>query len=129
MSGLAASTASEDQNLRHALERVDALFSQVNVSIGTVRYHDVTGSDAETGGWREQLAALEPVLAGNEQPLREIAGRLGMSEGALRVALHRLRRRFADCIRRRIADTVSFSGDIDGEIAYLMKAVGRGDRA
>ena len=86
-------------------------------------------SDAERGGWRQQLAALEPVLAGNEQPLREIAGCLGMSEGALRVALHRLRRRFADCIRRRIADTVASSGDIDGEIAYLMKAVGRGDRA
>ena len=83
-------------------------------------------SESDRRGDREQLAALKPFLAGSDRPLRDVAQELGMTEGALRVALHRLRRRFASRIRSRIADTVSSLEEIEAEIAYLMKAVGRG---
>jgi RNA polymerase sigma-70 factor (ECF subfamily) len=83
--------------------------------------------EAEERGWREQFATLQPILLGTDRPLREVAADLGMTYDALRVALHRFRRRFANAVRKRIADTVSSPEEIDAEISYLMKAVGRGD--
>lgn len=83
-------------------------------------------SESDRRGDREELVALKPFLAGSDRPLRDVARELGMTEGALRVALHRLRRRFASRIRSRIADTVSSPDEIKAEIAHLMKAVGRG---
>jgi RNA polymerase sigma-70 factor (ECF subfamily) len=85
-------------------------------------------AQAAEGGWREHLDALQPLLVGNDRPYDEIAMRLGMTPGALRVAVHRLRRRYARVIRDRIAETVASPDDVDGEIAYLMKVVGRGAR-
>lgn len=85
-------------------------------------------TQAVQGGWREHLEDLQPLLVGHDQPYDEIAARLGMTPGALKVAVHRLRRRYARIIRDRIAQTVASNDDVDGEIAYLMKVVGRGPR-
>ena len=46
-----------------------------------------------------------------------------MTEGAIKVAVHRLRRNFRDTLIQEIAETVSEPADIDAEIEYLMKAV------
>ena len=46
----------------------------------------------------------------------------GMTEGAVKVAVHRLRRRFRDTLVQEIAETCD-PGDIDAEIEYLLKAV------
>jgi RNA polymerase sigma-70 factor (ECF subfamily) len=56
-------------------------------------------------------------------PYAEVAKALGMTEGAIKVAVHRLRRSFRDTLIQEIADTVSDPADIDAEIEYLMKAV------
>ena len=48
---------------------------------------------------------------------------LGMSEGAVKVAVHRLRRQFRDVLIEEIAGTVSDPADIDAEIQHLLKAV------
>ena len=48
---------------------------------------------------------------------------LGMSEGAVKVAVHRLRRRFRDLLIQEIAGTVSDPDEIDDELQYLLKAV------
>lgn len=61
--------------------------------------------------------------ASAEVPYAGMAERLGMSEGAVKVAVHRLRRHFRDRLIEEIADTVSDPDDIDGEIAHLLAAV------
>lgn len=48
---------------------------------------------------------------------------LGMSEGAVRVALHRLRRRFGELLRREIARTVNDPAEVDDEIRQLFSAL------
>ena len=50
----------------------------------------------------------------------EIAGALGQSEGTVRVAVHRLRKRFREIFREEIAHTVSSTEEIDEEVRYLM---------
>jgi RNA polymerase sigma factor (sigma-70 family) len=52
-----------------------------------------------------------------------IAGRLGISEGAVRVAVHRLRRRYGVLLRQEIAATVDDPGEIDDEIRSLFAAL------
>jgi RNA polymerase sigma-70 factor (ECF subfamily) len=56
-------------------------------------------------------------------PYRDVAKALGMTEGAVKVAVHRLRRRFRDTLVEEIAETVSDPADIDAEIGYLLRAV------
>lgn len=55
----------------------------------------------------------------------ETASELGMSEGAVKVAVHRLRRRFRDLVRDEIAHTVSSPEDIEDELRHLWSSVGR----
>jgi len=54
---------------------------------------------------------------------RETAGRLGMTEGAVKVTVHRLRRRFRDLLREEVADIVSAPEEIDEEIRHLKAAL------
>jgi RNA polymerase sigma-70 factor (ECF subfamily) len=54
----------------------------------------------------------------------EAASALGMSEGAVKVAVHRLRRRFGALLREEIADTVVDPAQIDDEIRALFAALG-----
>jgi DNA-directed RNA polymerase specialized sigma24 family protein len=48
---------------------------------------------------------------------------LGMSQGALKVALHRLRRRFGQLLREEIAQTVANQAEVDEEIRQLFALV------
>jgi DNA-directed RNA polymerase specialized sigma24 family protein len=50
-----------------------------------------------------------------------MASALGTSEGALKVAVHRLRRRFQTELKRDIGETVADPADIDDEIRYLIQ--------
>jgi RNA polymerase sigma factor (sigma-70 family) len=56
-------------------------------------------------------------------PYAAVARSLATTEGAVKVAVHRLRRQFRDLLVEEIAETVSDEAEIDGEIAYLLKAV------
>lgn len=51
----------------------------------------------------------------------ELSEKFGMSEVAVKVALHRLRKRFREAIRTRIAETVENPSEIDAELDYLIK--------
>ena len=55
----------------------------------------------------------------------EVARELGMTGAAVKVAVHRLRRRYRDELRRRVADTVDSAEDVDDEIRHLLKTLGR----
>jgi len=54
----------------------------------------------------------------------EVGAALNMSEGAVKVAVHRLRRRFGELLRDEIADTVAAPEDVEDEIRYLFKVLG-----
>ena len=56
---------------------------------------------------------------------RAVADELGTTEGAVKVAVHRLRRRFQGALRRHIAETVLDPAEIDDEIRYLIRALER----
>jgi RNA polymerase sigma-70 factor (ECF subfamily) len=80
-----------------------------------------------TSAGRESLfLRLRPLLTDDStRPSSELAAELGMSEGALRVAVHRLRRQFAATLRSTIAETVERPEDVDDEMRYLLKIVSR----
>jgi RNA polymerase sigma-70 factor (ECF subfamily) len=48
-----------------------------------------------------------------------------MSEGAVKVAIHRLRRRFGNLLRAVIAETVSNEADLNDEMRYLVAVLRR----
>jgi RNA polymerase sigma-70 factor (ECF subfamily) len=70
--------------------------------------------------------ALKGSLTGEPEPAREdIAARLNMSEGAVKVAVHRLRQRYRTLLRAAIAETVSDEADLDDEMRYLVAVLRR----
>ena len=68
---------------------------------------------------------LKGFLTGDSSgiPYAQVAKAMDTSEGAVKVAVHRLRRHFRDALVEEIAETVLDRADINAEIAYLMKAV------
>ena len=69
--------------------------------------------------------ALKATLTG-QTPVAsysEIATRLGMSEGAVKIAAHRLRHRYRDALRAEIAQTVTSAEEVDDELQHLFAAV------
>ena len=53
-----------------------------------------------------------------------VARELGMSPGAVKVAVHRLRRRYRELLREEIAQTVANPGEVDEEIEGLFASFG-----
>ena len=53
-------------------------------------------------------------------PYAEIAGHLNLTEGTVKVAVHRLRRRFRELLRAEVAHTVARPEDVDDELRYLI---------
>jgi RNA polymerase sigma-70 factor (ECF subfamily) len=77
-------------------------------------------------GRSEQFEALKGSLTGEDQPPRDqIAARLNMNEGAVKVAVHRLRQRYRNLLRAAIAETVSNEADLDDEMRYLIEVLRR----
>jgi RNA polymerase sigma factor (sigma-70 family) len=58
-------------------------------------------------------------------PYADLAERLQMTEGALRVAVHRLRRRYRDLLREEIGHTVSSPAEVEEEMQHLFEALAR----
>jgi DNA-directed RNA polymerase specialized sigma24 family protein len=69
----------------------------------------------------EDRYRLEPA---DEQPYSELARELEMSEGAVKVAVHRFRQRYRELLRQRIGQTVSSATEVDEEIRYLFSVLG-----
>jgi RNA polymerase sigma-70 factor (ECF subfamily) len=77
-------------------------------------------------GKGEQFDVLKGSLTGEDElPRAEIAAKLGMSEGAVKVAVHRLRERYRRLLRAAIAETVSNEDDLDDEMRYLVAVLRR----
>jgi DNA-directed RNA polymerase specialized sigma24 family protein len=82
-------------------------------------------SEYASSGHATLFNALKPHLVGDSALERyaPAAAALAMSAGALRVATHRLRRRFRAIVREGIASTVSSDQEVDDELRYLSKVL------
>jgi RNA polymerase sigma factor (sigma-70 family) len=70
------------------------------------------------------FTALESLLvAGNRAPYATLAIQLHMSEGAVKVAAHRLRKRYRELLREEIAHTVADPALVDDEIRDLLASL------
>ena len=76
-------------------------------------------------GRGEVFAALQECLTGDGRGAgyHRIAGKLGMSEGAVKVAVHRLRRRYRELLEAEIANTVGSLEEVDDERRYLLSVM------
>jgi RNA polymerase sigma-70 factor (ECF subfamily) len=69
-----------------------------------------------------EFERLKPYLTGDEpaSPYREVAADLGLTESAVKTAVHRLRQRFGAALRDEIAETVADPDDVDDEVRHLL---------
>ena len=83
--------------------------------------------DYAASGQARLFDELKPALTGE----RALAGyvdlgrELGMSEGAVKVAVHRLRQRYGELLREEIAHTVASPGEVEEELRHLLTALSR----
>ena len=72
-----------------------------------------------------EFELLKPSLLGEstEGGYAAVSRALGISEGAVKVAVHRLRRRFREMVRQEIAQTVATEHEIDDEVQFLLAAL------
>jgi RNA polymerase sigma factor (sigma-70 family) len=82
-------------------------------------------TDYEAEGKAALFAALRETLMGRResQPYAELAKALGLSENAVKVAVHRLRKRYREYIRSEIARTLHDADDVDAEMRHLFQAL------
>jgi RNA polymerase sigma-70 factor (ECF subfamily) len=78
-----------------------------------------------TGSKEKLFEQLKVTLteASRSVPYAEIAARLEMTEGAVKVAVHRLRQRYRELLRAEIADTVAGPGEVEEEIRALFSVL------
>jgi RNA polymerase sigma-70 factor (ECF subfamily) len=78
--------------------------------------------DYEKTGRAAVCSQLQQFLWGGQREIAygELGAKLGMSEGAVKVAVHRLRQRFRDLVREEVAGTVQTPEEVDGEIKHLL---------
>ena len=75
-------------------------------------------------GRLEHFNKLKVFLLGQtDVPYAELAKQLETSEGALKVGIHRLRKRYRDLLRAEIAETVADPSEVDGELRYVAAAL------
>jgi DNA-directed RNA polymerase specialized sigma24 family protein len=80
-------------------------------------------AEHERLGKGSHFAAMKGWLTGDSPGLNqaEVAAQLGISGGALKVAIHRLRLRFRELVKERIGQTVSSEEELRDELRYLIE--------
>jgi RNA polymerase sigma factor (sigma-70 family) len=81
----------------------------------------------ERAGKARQFEQLRGFISGDDSglPYREVADKLGVTGGALKVAVHRMRRRFRELLRDEISQTVLIPEEVQEEIGFLMSVLTR----
>ena len=80
---------------------------------------------AAAKGKSAEFAVLRPFLTGEADTAdyEEKGREAGMSANTFKVAVHRLRARFRDALRREVAETQPAEADVDEEMSYLMRVL------
>ncbi len=116
----------EDAENRYLLERADDAapdkifekrwaMSLLNEVMGRLR------EEYSEPGRRQLFDSLKVSVWGEptDTSYQEIGAKLGMAEGALKVAAHRLRQRYRELLRTEVARTVSSAAEVDEELRHL----------
>ena len=82
-------------------------------------------AEHERHGKEAQFAILKPYLTGELPSIAraKVAEQLGLNEGALKAAIHRLRQRFRASVKAQIEQTVSSDDELRDELRYLIRVV------
>jgi RNA polymerase sigma-70 factor (ECF subfamily) len=122
----------ENAERRYSLKPVDELspeklFARSWALTVLDRTMDRLQSEAAAAQKQRLFDALRVCLTADKGsvPYRQMAAELSMSAGAVRVAAHRLRRRYREVLRDEIAQTVTTEDQIDQEIRDLFAALAR----
>jgi len=120
-----------DPEARYALKPAEAAdpdvaFDRAWALESIARAMERLRAEWEARGKGELFAALKGSLTGDEPARRETAARLGMTEGAVKVAVHRLRQRYRELLRAEIAETVMDPADTDAEMRHLVTVLRKG---
>ncbi len=83
------------------------------------------GQEYSVAGRQALYEKLQPHLAGGggRPGYAGLGQELGMSEGAINVAVHRMRKRYGQYLREEIAATVTSSDEVEDELRHLMEIV------
>ncbi len=74
-------------------------------------------------GDASRMRRLAGLLTDDETRYRDVAAELGMTESAVKVSVHRLRKRYAVILREEVLRTVSAPEAVDEELRFLLTAV------
>ena len=123
--GAGAGTTAELQIPDPAGPAPDTVFDRQWALTLIERALNVLAEEFAAAGKGEQFETLKPWLLGEVDTLSQAdaALRLGMTEGAAKVAIHRLRKRFRELVRAEIAQTVGDAAQIQEELRYLVEVL------
>lgn len=85
---------------------------------------DTLRREYRAAGNERLFERLSGLLTDRSGTHAEVAQELDMTVPAVKMALHRLRRRYREALRERVADTVDSPEQVDDEIRHLMKMAG-----
>lgn len=117
-----------DPESRYAIEPetsddLDASFNRQWAQQMTATAITTLRAEMESNGKGKLFDALKFGLTGGELDRKQIASRLGMSDGAVKVAVHRLRVRYREILRQAIEQTVADESEVDDEMDKLIRAL------
>lgn len=118
------STYSEDPTLQAQFDH-DWALAVVERALQSVQ------KEASQSGSSSQFHILKAWLSFDDTPMpqSQAAERLGISEGAVKVAIHRLRHRFRQAVRQEIVHTLPEGSSVDEELHFLIESLTFGARA
>ena len=102
---------------------VDRAFDRSWAQQTTATALDQLRRELSDRGKSDQFEVLRPALTAELPNRPAVADRLGMTENALNVAIHRLRQRYATLVREVVARTVADEADIEDELRYLVSVL------
>lgn len=119
-----------DAEERYAIEPVDqrnpqTLFEQAWAIAVLDQAMSLLDSEYAAAGKQTLFNRLLPCLQGDrlEQTYAQLGAELRLSEGAIKVAVHRLRQRYRELLRAAVANTVSDPLEVDRELQHLMSVL------
>ena len=103
----------------------EAIFERTWAAALLARCLERLREEQKASGGEQRFLRLKGFLAsdGANVDYSELARELGQSDSTLRVAVHRLRRRFAGLLREEVARTVADPADVDAEIRWMLETL------
>ena len=103
----------------------DAAFDRQWALTVLARALNTLSTEMQDSGKTDAFQKLKPSLSGDGDtpPISEVASEMGVTEDALKMAIHRMRKRFRDAVKKEISQTVTEPGSVDEEMQSLMSAL------